>query len=170
MQSTEFTCPRRRNEFWQTASKPSLRTSLCSEDASWKLSTKKETRIVRKTNYASKGPKVTLRNFRDQKITDVLRKFWETESKIENVGLWSNSIRTRNCKDKQYTQRIEQFQRKLTPRPRRKFMKQAIASCRNVSKGLTKYNVSVATQSQKMHSKYVFAEESWICKKNCFAA
>ena len=29
MQSTEFTRPRRRNEFWQTASTPSLRTSLC---------------------------------------------------------------------------------------------------------------------------------------------
>ena len=34
MQSTEFTCPRRRNEFWQTASTPSLRTSLCWKNAS----------------------------------------------------------------------------------------------------------------------------------------
>ena len=29
MQSTVFTCPRRRNEFWQTAFMPSLRTSPC---------------------------------------------------------------------------------------------------------------------------------------------
>ena len=29
MQSTEFTCPRRKNEFWQTASTPSLCTSPC---------------------------------------------------------------------------------------------------------------------------------------------
>ena len=28
-QSTEFTCPRRMNEFWHTASTPSVRTSLC---------------------------------------------------------------------------------------------------------------------------------------------
>ena len=28
MQNTEFTCPQRRNEFWQTKSKPSLCTSL----------------------------------------------------------------------------------------------------------------------------------------------
>ena len=34
MQSTEFSCPRRRNEFWQTASTPSLRVSLCWKNAS----------------------------------------------------------------------------------------------------------------------------------------
>ena len=31
MQSTEFTCPQRRNELWQTKSKQSLRTSLPEE-------------------------------------------------------------------------------------------------------------------------------------------
>ena len=31
MQSTEFNCPQRRNEFWQTKSKPSVRTSLPEE-------------------------------------------------------------------------------------------------------------------------------------------
>ena len=75
MQSTEFYCPRRKNEFWQTASTPSLCTSLCWKNASQKLS-KKETRVVRKTTYVSKGPEVTLRHFtrslgrRDQ-IADV---------------------------------------------------------------------------------------------------
>ena len=34
MQSVEFTCPWRRNEFWQTVSKPTLRTSLCWKNAS----------------------------------------------------------------------------------------------------------------------------------------
>ena len=54
---------------------------------------KVETIIVRKTTYASKGPEVTLREFWDHKTSDVLRKPWETESKVANVGLRPNSIR-----------------------------------------------------------------------------
>ena len=42
-----------------------------------------ETRIVRKTTYASKGPGVTLRDMWDPKNSDVLRKPRETESKLQ---------------------------------------------------------------------------------------
>ena len=62
MQRTEFTCPQRRNEFWQTESKPSLCTSLRLKNALKKLSKKTENKIVRKTTYVWKGPDVTLRN------------------------------------------------------------------------------------------------------------
>ena len=74
---SEFYCPRRRNEFWQTVSTPSLRASLCWKNASWKLSIKVKTRIIRKTTCASNGPEVTLRNIWGRKGFDVWCKFLE---------------------------------------------------------------------------------------------
>ena len=58
--TTEFTCLQHRNEFWQTKSKPSLRTSPPQEVVN--VAKNMETKIIRKTTYASKGPKATLRN------------------------------------------------------------------------------------------------------------
>ena len=93
MQSIEFSCPRRRKQFWQTASTPSLRTCLCSKNSSWKLSIKVKTRIIRKTTYASKGPEVTLRNIEGLEGFDVWCNSWETEIKIADVELWPSYIR-----------------------------------------------------------------------------
>ena len=45
------------------------------------------------TADASKGPEVTLRDIGDHENSDVLRKSWETESKVVNVGLQPSSIR-----------------------------------------------------------------------------
>ena len=100
MQSTEFTCPRRRNEFWQTASTPSLRTSLLWKNASWKLSTIVETRIIRKTTYASKGPEVTLRHIWERTRTPTLcailakprsnLQMWDFDSIPSESRNWSN--------------------------------------------------------------------------------
>ena len=61
-----------RTNFGRTESKPSLRTSLCWQNALWKLS-KKIKKIVRKTTYASKGPEVTLRKIWDYKNSDVFK-------------------------------------------------------------------------------------------------
>ena len=89
MQSAEFTRPRRRNEFWQTACTPSLCTSFTERMRRKKLSVKVETRIVCKTTCASKGPKVTLRNI------------WGHE----NFDIWCNSgNRDQNCRCKTLTQ------------------------------------------------------------------
>ena len=93
MQSTEFYCPRRRSEFLQTALTPSSCTSPRWKNASWKFSIKVETRIVRKTTYASKGPEVTLRNILGREGFDVWCNSREAEIKNADVELWPNYIR-----------------------------------------------------------------------------
>ena len=113
-QSTEFTCPQRKTEFWQTESKPSLRISPCWKTALQKLSTKIMKRIVRKTTYASRGPEVALRHKRAHKNSDVLSMPRGTQRILQNVELWPNSIRaatgqTRIYKDKQHMQRTVEF-------------------------------------------------------------
>ena len=61
MHSTEITCPQRRNKFWQTKSKPSLRSSP-PEECVVKVVKENLEENVRKTTYVSKAPNVTLRN------------------------------------------------------------------------------------------------------------
>ena len=110
-----------------------------------KLSIKVETRIVRKTTYASKGPKVTLRNILGHENPDIWCNPWEPEIKIADVTLWPNSIResqigrTRNYMDEQYSK--DSLTTRTTiwvRRPRRKVMIQAIVSCirQNLSNSL----------------------------------
>ena len=52
-----------------------------------------ETRIVRKTTHASKGPEVTLQYTWDHKNSRVLRMPQETESKLKTWNFDPNSIR-----------------------------------------------------------------------------
>ena len=84
MQSTEFTCPLRRNEFWQTKSKLSHHYVPVStlEKRVVKLSKKIEKNIIRKTTFAVKGPDVTLRYSWGHKNSDVSSMPRETESNL----------------------------------------------------------------------------------------
>ena len=126
MQNTEFTCPQRRNEFWQTMYKPSLCTSLCWKSALYKMSKNIEKKIVRKTTYVSKGPEGTLRNMWSHKNSHVCKHMpRETERILQDVELWPNSIResqlgrTRIYMDKQYIQRIKEISCMMLSRHRR---------------------------------------------------
>ena len=85
MQCTEFTCPRRKNEFWQTASTHDV--PVYAEECVVKLSIKVKARMIRKTTCASKGPEVTLLNIWGREGLDVWCNSWETEIKIADVEL-----------------------------------------------------------------------------------
>ena len=120
----------------QLASVPSLRTSLCRKNASWKLSIKVEMMMVRKTPNAPKGPEVTLRNIWSHKNFDIWWNSWETEIKISDVELRPNSIRESQLAERGITRNNQHMQIKThlratlwVRRPRRKFIMQAIAKC-----------------------------------------
>ena len=103
MQSTEFTCPQRRNEFWQTQSKPSLRTSLYAGRMCCKSGQRKmEKNIVRKTTYASKGPDVTLRNTWGHKNSDVVSMPRETERILQTWDFDPISSESRNWPNEEF--------------------------------------------------------------------
>ena len=100
MQSTEFTCPQRRNEFWQTK----VKAIITYESLRWKktllkLSKKMEKKIVRKTTYVSKGPDVTLRNTGGHKNSDVLSMPRQTERILQTWNFDSISSESRNWPD-----------------------------------------------------------------------
>ena len=89
------------------------------------------------TTYASKGPDVTLRNTWGHKNSDVSSMPRETERNLKTWDFGAIPSESRNWK---YMQRIFKTHLRTTfwvGRPRRKFMKQAIASCMKFIKGLT---------------------------------
>ena len=62
-QNTEFICPQRRKEFWQTESKPSLCIQSTLEECVVKVVKENgEENCSQKTTYSSKRPEVTLRD------------------------------------------------------------------------------------------------------------
>ena len=89
------------------------------------------------TTYASKRPDVTLRNTWGHKNSDVSSMPRETERNLKTWDFGAIPSESRNWK---YMQRIFKTYLRTTfwvGRPRRKFMKQAIASCMKFIKGLT---------------------------------
>ena len=126
MQRTEFTCPQRRNEFWQTKSEPSLCTSLYAGRMRWKKLWKKtEKKNVRKTTYVSKGPEVTLRNTCGITRIPTFQSCLGKPMVICARGTLTQFhqrvaiVRTRIYTNKQYIQRIKEFSSMMLSRHRR---------------------------------------------------
>ena len=108
-----------------------------------KLSIKVET-ICAQDNLCFRVTRSNTPNW-DFKNSDALPKRQETESKIAKMRLRPNSVRESQLAERGFTKDKAARAKKedsskdnfLSERPRRKFMKEAIASCMKVSKGLT---------------------------------
>ena len=116
MQSTKFTCPHRRNEFWQTESKPSFCTSLYAGRMRCKICRRKIVKkIVRKTTYSFERTRGnTPKYLRAQEFRRVKHASGNREDIARRGTLFQfhqrvANGRTRLYTDKQYIQRITEF-------------------------------------------------------------
>ena len=137
MQSTEFTRPRRKNEFWQTESTPHyapvcaerMRDNLCLDKTKKSHSEISGVLWIQRLVQFLKNQD---QNCRCKTLTELHQR--------AAIG------RTKNYKDEKYMQKNHTRTRVWVRMPRRKFMKQAIASC-------IRQNSSNSLQTSTWHSK-----------------